>query len=129
MRSGSRCPAFYGEIPPMRWGILNDDGRYFYCITYKHFPALGKESIKTIGQCRQILPCPRRKQNTITITQKHLLPQMIHTKIHFIENIERGLSLHLDFSQDSHNRLDLFLILLTACVDYMEQEICLPDLL
>lgn len=35
MRSGSRCPAFYGEIPPMRWGILNDDGGYFYCITYK----------------------------------------------------------------------------------------------
>ena len=34
MRSGSRCPAFYGEIPPMRWGILNDDGGYFYCITY-----------------------------------------------------------------------------------------------
>ena len=36
MRSGSRCPAFYGEIPPMRWGILNDDGGYFYCITYKY---------------------------------------------------------------------------------------------
>ena len=34
MRSGSRCPAFYGEIPPMRWGILDDDGGYFYCITY-----------------------------------------------------------------------------------------------
>ena len=34
MRSGSRCPAFYGEIPPMRWGILNDDGGYFYCIPY-----------------------------------------------------------------------------------------------
>ena len=34
MRSGSRCPAFYGEIPPMRWGLLNDDGGYFYCITY-----------------------------------------------------------------------------------------------
>ena len=28
------CPAFYGEIPPMRWGILDDDGGYFYCITY-----------------------------------------------------------------------------------------------
>mgnify|MGYP003524228440 CR=1 FL=1 len=40
MRSGSRCPAFYGEIPPMRWGILNDDGGYFYCITYNdnHIP-------------------------------------------------------------------------------------------
>ena len=37
MRSGSRCPAFYGEIPPMRWGILNDDGGYFYCITYTLF--------------------------------------------------------------------------------------------
>lgn len=34
MKSGSRCPAFYGEIPPMRWGILDDDGGYFYCITY-----------------------------------------------------------------------------------------------
>lgn len=34
MRSGSRCPAFYGEISPMRWGILGDDGGYFYCITY-----------------------------------------------------------------------------------------------
>ena len=34
MRSASRCPTFYGEIPPMRWGILNDDGGYFYCITY-----------------------------------------------------------------------------------------------
>ena len=34
MRSGSRCPAFYGEIPPMRWGILDDDSGYFYCITY-----------------------------------------------------------------------------------------------
>ena len=34
MRSGSRCPAFYEEIPPMRWGILDDDGGYFYCITY-----------------------------------------------------------------------------------------------
>ena len=38
MRSGSRCPAFYGEIPPMRWGILNDDGGYFYCITYTRVP-------------------------------------------------------------------------------------------
>ena len=38
MRSGSRCPAFYGEIPPMRWGILNDDGGYFYCITYSGIP-------------------------------------------------------------------------------------------
>ena len=37
MRSGSRCPAFYGEIPPMRWGILDDDGGYFYCITYTFF--------------------------------------------------------------------------------------------
>ena len=35
MRSGSRCPAFYGEIPLMRWGILDDDGGYFYCITYR----------------------------------------------------------------------------------------------
>ena len=34
MRSGSRGPAFYGEIPSMRWGILDDDGGYFYCITY-----------------------------------------------------------------------------------------------
>lgn len=34
MRSSSRCPAFYGEIPPTRWGILDDDGGYFYCITY-----------------------------------------------------------------------------------------------
>ena len=34
MRSGSRCPAFYGEIPPTRWGILDDDGGYFHCITY-----------------------------------------------------------------------------------------------
>ena len=34
MRSGSRCPAFYREIPPTRWGILDDDGGYFYCITY-----------------------------------------------------------------------------------------------
>lgn len=34
MRSASRCPTFYGEIPPMRWGILDDDGGYFYCITY-----------------------------------------------------------------------------------------------
>ena len=34
MRSGSRRPAFYGEIPPMRWGIPDDDGGYFYCITY-----------------------------------------------------------------------------------------------
>ena len=24
----------YGEIPPMRWGILDDDSGYFYCITY-----------------------------------------------------------------------------------------------
>lgn len=28
------CPAFYGEIPLTRWGILDDDGGYFYCITY-----------------------------------------------------------------------------------------------
>ena len=41
MRSGSRCPAFYGEIPPMRWGILNDDGGYFYCITYRNYLAYG----------------------------------------------------------------------------------------
>ena len=43
MRSGSRCPAFYGEIPPMRWGILDDDGGYFYCITYNwliHTPSV-----------------------------------------------------------------------------------------
>ena len=44
MRSGSRCPAFYGEIPPMRWGILNDDGGYFYCITYNYERIFGTTS-------------------------------------------------------------------------------------
>ena len=34
MRSGSRCPAFCGEIPLMKLGFLDDDGGYFYCITY-----------------------------------------------------------------------------------------------
>ena len=47
MRSGSRCPAFYGEIPPMRWGILNDDGGYFYCITYTQ---LSPEEIRQIAK-------------------------------------------------------------------------------
>ena len=41
MRSGSRCPAFYGEISPMRWGILDDDGEYFYCITYNAYKLRG----------------------------------------------------------------------------------------
>ena len=45
MRSGSRCPAFYGEIPPMKWGILDDDGGYFYCITYNN-PAAATKSYK-----------------------------------------------------------------------------------
>ena len=44
MRSGSRCPAFYGEIPPMRWGILNDDGGYFYCITYRDRTGAAREA-------------------------------------------------------------------------------------
>ena len=48
MRSGSRCPAFYGEIPPMRWGILDDDGGYFYCITYRR---AGEVLFDTEGMC------------------------------------------------------------------------------
>ena len=49
MRSGSRCPAFYGEIPPMRWGILNDDGGYFYCITYTHLCDLVKKGLLSLS--------------------------------------------------------------------------------
>ena len=48
MRSGSRCPAFYGENPPMRWGILNDDGGYFYCITYNR-PQLQVVGLDHVG--------------------------------------------------------------------------------
>ena len=51
MRSGSRCPAFYGEIPPMRWGILDDDSGYFYCITYN--------KVFLEGQVKKILPSGR----------------------------------------------------------------------
>ena len=51
MRSGSRCPAFYGEIPPMRWGILDDDGGYFHCIIYMGTvsAANGKFTVDTNG--------------------------------------------------------------------------------
>lgn len=51
MRSGSRCPAFYGEIPPMRWGILDDDGGYFYCITYSSSATLITSEGYSLSSC------------------------------------------------------------------------------
>ena len=54
MRSGSRCPAFYGEIPPMKWGILDDDGGYFYCITYRYLLG-GKAMSKTAAAVNKVM--------------------------------------------------------------------------
>ena len=62
MRSGSRCPAFYGEIPPMRWGILDDDGGYFYCIIYSKlgtFPTRGRHALQPALKTNQ---APRTKK-------------------------------------------------------------------
>ena len=62
MRSGSRCPAFYGEIPPMRWGILDDDGGYFHCIIYTSSYQDYCEDYESVLHCLDDMDNPLRHE-------------------------------------------------------------------
>ena len=77
MRSGSRCPAFYGEIPPTRWGILDDDGGYFYCITYKvKQPGLIRKNISTT----YLAGCLTRNGRNETLRWRNIFPGLLKSR-------------------------------------------------
>lgn len=75
MKSGSRFPAFYGEIPPMRWGIPDDDGGYFYCITYTKKDTTAKDlkgSRFALGKAPEYLTKKQQAQLAIAEADKRL---------------------------------------------------------